>query len=118
MSCKDYEEIEKIAKTRGTGLFFCVYGDKQTTRQYNQVVNPTGTISACYLFPYNGATLSKSIRQVNRYEATTHYYDNDLSVVPNGTSSFVCYAKEIDPFRNSNRLIILEWLHDFYHQRH
>ncbi len=98
--CKDYEEIEKIARTRGTGLFFCVYGDRQTTRQYNAVVQPSGEISECYLFPYDdeSETLSKSIRQMNRYENTTRYYDEDLSVVPDGTSSFVCYAKSVDPY--------------------
>ena len=107
MGCKDYEEIEKITRTRGAGLFFCVYGDRQTTRQSNEVVQPSGEISECYLFPYDDNTgkLSKSIRHMNRYENTTHYYDEDLSVVPNGTSSFVCYAKSVDPYSGGSGFV-------------
>lgn len=42
---------------------------------------------------------------MNRYENTTHYYDEDLSVVPNGTSSFVCYAKSVDPYSGGSEFV-------------
>ena len=99
--CKDYDVFLDDAGTRSPGLIFCVSGDKQPTRQSNAVVMPSGAIDECYLFPIDeDGRLLKSIEVATRLQGTNRYYDEDVSMVPIGTSSFICYAKEQDPFTN------------------
>ena len=101
LGCENNDSFSNVAGKRGPGLIFCVSGDKQPTRQSNAVVLPSGNITECYLFPFNGEgeILSKSIQVTQRFEDTSRYYDEDVSIVPIGTSFFICYAKEQDPFK-------------------
>lgn len=111
--CKDYDVFLDDAGKRSPGLIFCVSGDKQPTRQANSVVMPSGSITDCYLFPLlidgDNYVLSKSIQVTKRFEDTNRYYDEDASVVPLGTSSFICYAKAAD-FDNGSTLTSLTTL--------
>ena len=104
--CKDYDDPIDGNEAKGVSLAFNVSTSRGATRMSEAVTQQTGQdyrgIQDQYLFPFGISGLigtgeqpiSDKIGALPIYKGT-YYLDDKTAFIPNGTASFLCYARAV-----------------------